>query len=84
MFFATTKLSCSTERTPSPHLCRLRPGPHAQRRRGRRLELERVEDRYLLSSYSITALTYPGGYLHTAAVINSARSPAIAIRSITQ
>ena len=71
MFFATTKLSCSTERTPSPHLRRLRPGPRAQRRRGRRLELERVEDRCLLSSYSITPLTYPGGYLHTAAAINN-------------
>ena len=30
-----------------------------------------MEDRCLLSSYSITALTYPGGYLHTAAAINN-------------
>jgi uncharacterized membrane protein len=71
MLFATTNLTGSTERAPSLRPRRLRPGPRAQRRRGCRLELERVEERCLLSSYSITALTYPGGYLQTAAAINN-------------
>lgn len=45
-----------------------------RRRRGRpglRPELEAVEDRCLLSGYNVSALTYTGGYLITAAAINN-------------
>jgi probable HAF family extracellular repeat protein len=54
-----------TERTPSP-----RRGPLVKRRASFRPELETVEDRRLLSSYTVTDMTFPGGYLIEAAAIN--------------
>jgi hypothetical protein len=53
------------------YLPRPRRGGPAKRRRGFRLELETVEDRCLLSSYTVTDLTFPGGYLLAAGAVNS-------------
>jgi probable HAF family extracellular repeat protein len=52
------------------HLSRLRRGPAVRRRTSFRPELEPAEDRCLLSGYSITDLTFPGGYLIAAGAVN--------------
>ena len=48
-----------------------RRGPLVKRRASFGPELETVEDRCLLSSYSVTDMTFPGGYLIEAAAINN-------------
>ena len=58
-----------------PHSRRTSPGPGAdpavKRRPGFRPELETVEDRCLLSGYTVTDLTFPGGYMIAAGAVNS-------------
>jgi probable HAF family extracellular repeat protein len=58
----------STERAP---LSRLRRRSRGHRRAGFRPTLETVEDRCLLSSYTVTDLTFPGGYLIAAGAVNN-------------
>jgi probable HAF family extracellular repeat protein len=66
--FPTTNPRDPIERAPLTRLPRR--GPAVTRRSVFRPELERVEDRCLLSSYNISDMTFPGGYMYVVTVIN--------------
>jgi len=69
--FRASYPSDPSERAPLPRSRRPRRGPPGNRRPGFRPELERVEDRCLMSGYTVTDLTFTGGYMIAAGAINS-------------
>ena len=68
--FSANRTSDASEQMPMIAPRQLRRGLHRKRRHAFRPGLESMEARCLLSGYSITSLTYPGGHLVTAGAIN--------------